>query len=369
MIGQKGIFERPKQSGIWWIRYADGNGRERREKAGTKSSAKLLYQKRKQHALEGKKLPEKLRARTVSFGELLDDAVEHCGRHPVAGPNKRYTCRIQLIRQGLGSLAVDAITPQQIARWVSKAQRENNWMPATANRYKAFVSLSFRLGVENGKCSSNPARLVRRIRENNERIRFLSEEEEVRLRDAIGKKFEGRIADLDIALNTGMRQAEQHHLEWRDVNLVARRVTVRHTKNGSVRHLPLNQTAWSAFQQLWEKSVGEGRVFINTHGHDPLLNPRYWWHAVVVEAKLVDFHWHDLRHTFASRCVLAGVDLRTLQQLLGHKTLQMVVRYTHLSQSHELAAVERLCQTREATGTRIGTSLEVPSDVVEMRRN
>jgi len=57
----------------------------------------------------------------------------------------------------------------------------------------------------------------------------------------------------------------------------------------------------------------------------------------------VDFHWHDLRHTFASRCIMAGVDLRTLQQLLGHKTLQMVVRYTHLSQSHELAAVEKLC--------------------------
>ena len=82
---------------------------------------------------------------------------------------------------------------------------------------------------------------------------------------------------------------------------------------------------------------------MNGTGTDPLLNPRYWWDKVVEDAGLVDFHWHDLRHTFASRCVMSGVDLRTLQQLLGHKTLQMVVRYTHLSQSHELAAVEKLC--------------------------
>jgi integrase len=180
---------------------------------------------------------------------------------------------VRVIHAGLGSMPVDAVTPQQITRWMTKAQREHGWMPATANRYKAFISLSFRLGVENGKCSSNPARLVRRLRENNERIRFLTEEEETRLRKAIKENFEGRIADLDIALNTGMRQAEQYNLDWKDVDLIARRVTLRRTKNGSVRHIPLNQAAWSAFQFLWEKSAGEGRVFFNTHGDDPLLNP------------------------------------------------------------------------------------------------
>jgi len=92
----------------------------------------------------------------------------------------------------------------------------------------------------------------------------------------------------------------------------------------------------------------------------PLERPRYWWEAAVRDAKLEDFHWHDLRHTFASRCVMAGVDLRTLAQLLGHKTLQMVLRYSHLSQSHELAAVERLCETgvgvNEASDTISDTS-------------
>jgi len=190
--------------------------------------------------------------------------------------------------------------------------------------------------------------MVRRLRENNERIRFLSEDEEKQLRAAIEAEYPEHMAELDIVLNTGMRRGEQYGLSWEDVDLVARRITLRQTKNGSVRHIPLNQAALHAFQGVCSESARKGRVFISADGVGPLQNPRYWWDAVIEKARLVDFHWHDLRHTFASRCIMAGVDLRTLQQLLGHKTLQMVVRYTHLSQSHELAAVERLCKGGEA---------------------
>ena len=76
---------------------------------------------------------------------------------------------------------------------------------------------------------------------------------------------------------------------------------------------------------------------------------------VLMAAGIDDFHWHDLRHTFASRLVMAGVDLGTVAQLLGHKPLQMVMRYAHLSQSHELAAVERLCNTGEGNEKRSDT--------------
>jgi hypothetical protein len=86
MKGLKGIFERPKGSGCWWIRYFDAAGVEHREKAGTKSIATQLYRKRKQHALEGKKLPEKLRSKTVTFNELMDDAIEHCEDQAVRAP-------------------------------------------------------------------------------------------------------------------------------------------------------------------------------------------------------------------------------------------------------------------------------------------
>jgi len=357
MKGQRGIFERPKGSQVWWIRYADATGRERREKAGTKSAARQLYTKRKAHALEGRKLPEKLRARTILFNELLDDAVEY-NEHRAGSSGKLRSRRVDLLRDGMGSMAADAITPQVISRWRAKASKENSWAPATANRYKALISLAFRLGVENGKCSSNPARAVRRLREENERVRYLSQEEEERLREAIAELCPERAADLDVALNTGMRQAEQYKLTWRDVKLLDRRTTVGKTKNGTRRHLPLNDAALAAFQSLHLESNGQERVFLNIARTAPLENPRYWWDGVVRQAQLVDFHWHDLRHTFASRCVMRGVDIRTLQQLLGHKSLQMVVRYTHLSQCHELAAVQRLCESPVVdggTGTTTGT--------------
>jgi integrase len=348
MKGCKGVFERPVGSNIWWIRYIDASGKERREKAGSKSVAIQLYRKRKQQALEGKKLPEKLRSRSILFDELIDDAVEHCERQALPGEDGRYSCKIELIRDGLGSFAVDEIIPQQISRWLHRLKQSRDWRPATANRYKAFVSLAFRLGIENGKCKVNPARSVKRLRECNERIRFLSPEEEAKLRNAIQTECPERMVELEVALNTGMRKGEQYQLTWRDVNLEARRISLWKTKNGSVRHIPLNTTALDALKDQQKKSTGEARVFVSENGKEPLQNPRYWWDHVLDRAGIKDFHWHDLRHTFASRCVMAGVDLRTLQQLLGHKTLQMVVRYSHLSQSYELASVEKLCKAANA---------------------
>lgn len=350
MKGQRGIFERPPGSNTWWVRYVDAGGRDRREKAGTKSTAKLLYQKRKQEALEGRKLPEKLRARTVLFSELVNDAIEHVESQAVPGRDGRYSCKVAIIRDGFGSFEVGAITPQEISRWLTKMLRERGWKPATANRYKAFLSLCFRLGIENGKCTNNPARFVRRLRENNERVRFLSDEEERRLREAIQEVCPEHMADLDIALNTGMRKSEQYGLDWKDVDLNGRRVTLRQTKNGSVRHIPLNTVALQAFQTIARRSRRSGKVFGPPEGSHPVLAHREWWEAVLRKAELVDFHWHDCRHHFASRAVMAGVDLRTLQQLLGHRSLQMVCRYAHLSQSHELAAVEKLCRDAAPPG-------------------
>ncbi len=97
-----------------------------------------------------------------------------------------------------------------------------------------------------------------------------------------------------------------------------------------------------ALRSLQKKTHGKtDRVFRSVRG-EPLDNPRAWFEAALEDAKIKDFRWHDLRHTFCSRLAMAGVDIRTIAQLAGHKTLSMAMRYSHLSPSHNLSAIERL---------------------------
>jgi len=88
------------------------------------------------------------------------------------------------------------------------------------------------------------------------------------------------------------------------------------------------------------------RVFRSVRG-EPLDNPRAWFEQALKDAKIKDFRWHDPRHTFCSRLAMADVDIRTIAQLAGYKTLTMAMRYSHLSPSHNLNAVEELTQRRQ----------------------
>ena len=106
--------------------------------------------------------------------------------------------------------------------------------------------------MQNGRCKSNPARLVKRLPEENERTRFLSEEEEERLRQLIERDCPEHLPELDIALHCGMRQGEQYNLLWPDVDLDGPRAKLRKTKNKSTRYAPLNAVAREALHQLLE---------------------------------------------------------------------------------------------------------------------
>ncbi len=116
------------------------------------------------------------------------------------------------------------------------------------------------------------------------------------------------------------------------------------SKNGDIRHVPLNDSALAAFRVVEKYKNGSPYVFLDQDG-SRLNSPRFWFSSVVEASKLEGFTWHCLRHTFASRLVMAGVDLRTVQDLMGHRTIQMTVRYSHLAPQHRLSAVQRLCDT------------------------
>jgi site-specific recombinase XerD len=359
MKNQRGIFEKVPGSGTWWVCYFDGSGKKRREKVGRKNAAIELYRKRKTEVMEGKKLPEKLRARKVSFVELAKDALEYSRVHKRSFGDDEI--RMSRLTDWLGERPAESVTPQEIERWLSAKM---NLKPATLNRYRALLSLVYRLGMQNGKVQLNPARLVRQRKENNARIRFLSTEEEQALRKVMQAKYLKDLPQLELALHTGLRLSEQYGLAWDCVDFDRRTLTIPLSKNGELRHVPLNDEAVSALHAARKYSNEQPYVFLNRYGQR-LVSPREWFDPAVKTAGLKDFTWHCLRHTFASRLVMAGVDLRTVQELMGHKTIQMTVRYAHLAPTHQLAAVQRLCDTGSAqkrpSDTRTDTNAPVGS--------
>ena len=337
----RGVFEKPPGSGSFWINYFDASGVRRRERIGTKSQAIKMYQFRKSQAWEGKKLPASVRMqRTVRFSELVDDVLEYSKANKKSHADDRY--RTAKLMEQFKDHVAETITPQQFEKYLDAREVS----PATRNRYRALLKLMYRLAEENRKITTNPARLLRMKKENNGRVRFLRTDEEKALRAVIRRDCPERMPDLDVALNTGMRLSEQYNLEWDHIDFENGILTVATSKTGEGRHIPLNDAALAALRMLERKRVGN-YVFLRASGHgaergERIVSPREWFPDAVTEAGLEGFHYHDLRHSFASRLVMQGVDIRTVAELMGHKTIQMTMRYAHLAPEHKLQAVRKL---------------------------
>jgi len=353
----RGVYER--RPGTWYIRYVDASGLFRREKAGSKSDAIDLYRKRKADALRGKKLPEKLRRRVARFAELCDDARKFTKANNAGFKNDGY--RIGQLKSAFGERPAETIPIETIRNWFDL----QGWKPGTYNRTRTVLLSIYRLGLENGKVTCNPAKLLKRKKVADDRVRFLNQieptpteidylkplqTEEARLRAVISHDFPEHMEEFEVALNTGLRSSEQYRrIDWSCVDLVRKDLHVPGSKNGLGRHLPLNQDALAAFQRLRMQQIGENVTPINMTGPiffgragERLQGAKHWFLRACKKAGIAGMTWHDLRHTFASRLVMADVDLRTVAELLGHKTLAMTMRYTHLAPEHKLVAVERL---------------------------
>ena len=332
---ERGVYEKEPGSDIWWIRYKV-DGVLHREKVGRFKDASDLYKIRKADALRGIKLPLNLKQRGIRFKEIGDDAVAWYENHGQKDL-RSFRLRMKMIFVDFADRPVEEIKPSEIDHWLG----QHDWAPATKNRYKSVFSKAFKLALADGKVNGNPDRLVQQRPEKNGRLRFLSAEEEQRLREAIAKRCPHHMEELDISLHTGMRKGEQYSLEWPQVSFRRKRILLEETKNGSSREVPMNKTCTAALERLHARREHDGRIFQSKYSKD-LNDSREWFGRCIVDAKITNFTWHCLRHTFISRLVMAGVDLRTVQELAGHKTISMTVRYAHLAPEHNQAAIEKL---------------------------
>ena len=175
-------------------------------------------------------------------------------------------------------------------------------------------------------------------------MRFLSDDERPRLLDACRPHPDLYFAVL-LALTTGARQAEIMTLRWGQIDLKRQVITLNKTKNGEVRAIPLVGEAFNLLKDRSKvRSLTDDRIFPPTARakKSECLDLRQPWEKALKVAGITDFHWHDLRHTAASYLAMGGVSLVEIAKVLGHRTMQMVNRYAHLSDGHIVATGEKL---------------------------
>jgi integrase len=191
----------------------------------------------------------------------------------------------------------------------------------TINRELAFLRHLYTMAITWGKATENPVKKVRFAREDNGRIRMLSLEEETRLLTHCGPQLKPLVLT---ALHTGFRKSELLSLTWNDVDFRRHVITVQagYAKNGEARRVPMNDVLTTTLKAIRMNTGIDGSVFCNRNG-TPYKSFRSAFEKAVQKAGVVDFTFHDLRHNFASRLVMAGVDLPTVKELLGHKDISM----------------------------------------------
>jgi integrase len=152
------------------------------------------------------------------------------------------------------------------------------------------------------------------------------------------------------SLNTGLRRGELFSLHWKNVNSDRAMLTVQGdtAKSGKTRHVPLNVIAVQLLKDWRAQSLQTDLVF-SSHNNNPFNNVKKAWAIILESADIQGFRWHDIRHHFASKLVMAGVDLNTGRELLGHADIKMTLRYAHLAPEHKAKAVAKLLDNEEVS--------------------
>jgi integrase len=365
----KGLFRRPG-SPFWFIRYADKNGRIHRESTGTneKKLAKAILGKKKTEVAENLHLDVK-KVPNTTFHELCKQYWDTRGKH---FRMNGLDCMVEIWKDGLGNVAIKELTTAKVEKFLNDRMRSadrplekdtegepikrRKFGAASRNRHLTMLKAMFNWGVQEGLTLSNPTDGIKRMRETGARTRFLDSSE---VNCLLARASDDIRPIVITAIHTGMRRGEILKLRWPDVDLQNRVLTVQESKSGKNRTIPIDDTPHETLKALPSR-FKKGYVFPHSSG-EPMGDLQHKFQRLAKKAGTGDTRFHDLRHTFASHLVINGVDLKTVQELLGHSTIIMTMRYSHLAKSHRNQAIRTLdmaFQTDTKTDT-IKNSVEV----------
>jgi integrase len=286
-------------------------------------------------------------ARKRTLGDAIDRYLEVTLPRSKHRKNESEQTRLLTVwKSELGKTPLVNLTPAVIAdardRFAKKQNRAGKALSgSTVNRHITALSGVLRIAVrEYGWITRNPVTNVTRMEDTKGRERFLSDDERIRiLAECKAAWCKALLPVVELALATGARKGELMSLEWTSIDLKRRTVRFLDTKNGESRTVPLAETAVATIKDWRADKLPVGRVFPLATGTIDLA-----WREARARARLDDVRFHDLRHSAASYLAMSGASLMDIAAILGHKTLAMVKRYSHLSEQHTTAAIDRMAE-------------------------
>ncbi len=342
-LGIGSVYPRKTRSGIirWYLDYRDAKGKrvERvashavsREDAVIELKAAVLHEHERACGIG----ESPLRIKFSEFSQVY--LANYAKGNKRSWRDDQYRLDANLVPH-FGRLELQDITPLEIEKY--RARRlDEGVSKSTVNREITILKKMFNLAIDWNYAQQNPVLKVKLYSEKDTmKERILTDEEENKLLCECPDFLKPIIIT---GLHTGMRRGEILNLEWARVDLAKRTILVKHTKGGKDRLLPINETLFSALSSLTSHDGNGPWVFPNPATGKPYTEIKKSYKEACRRAGITGLRFHDLRHTFASRLVIAGADIITLRDLLGHFSVRMTQRYTHPGQSQKVKAVELL---------------------------
>ena len=334
------------------IRYADVDGRERWERtdAATKALARRILSER-ENAVERARLMKLASVRDLiaprpsvtlrSFAnkEYMDHVRAHGSEESARRDESILRANVLPV---LGDKALSEINAGHVQKYADDRLAQGR-KPATVRYELMVISGIFREAIKSELIDKNPVRLVKKPRVDNLIVRYLDTEEEEKVLAFTSEPLRSAII---VAIHSGLREGEQLNLMWGDVRFAEGHIVVRNTKSKRDRIVPMSRTLRKVLERLPRVLVkGEVVPYVFTNPETETKFQRFnadGWRAALVNAGIVKFRWHDLRHTFASRLAQAGVPITVIKELMGHSTITVTMRYAHLAPSNLRSAVRAL---------------------------
>lgn len=322
-----------KRGNNWYIDFTYRGQRIRESIGPSRKLAESVIAKRKVEIAEGKFLDKRKEPDPIKFYDFAKEYLQWAKANKKPSTYRGDLSTMRRLNNEFETHIFQEITTWQIEKY--KAKRKEEVKPATVNRELALLKHMFSKAIEWGKCKENPGKKVKPLKGEVKRLRFLMPEE---IRTLLSNCPEHIKPIVTIALHTGMRRSELLNLKWDQINFDQGFISILDTKNHERRDIPMNETVKEILRGIDRRGDyvfcnGSGKVFATI---------RKSFETALKKSGIENFRFHDLRHTFASNLVMEGVDIMTVKELMGHKTLEMTLRYAHLAPNHKSKAVNIL---------------------------